>query len=142
LKVRYGDFRTITRSHTLRAPTDLAAEIGATACDLLRAVDPGDGIRLLGVSVQQLEEGAGVQERLDLERAGGDAPPADTAGPDVTSRRRALEDAVGTVRERFGDDAVGAAAFIERGRLRTGRRASLWGPDDVPEAPGAESEDH
>ncbi|MGZ4735056.1 MAG: hypothetical protein ACXV8R_05580 [Acidimicrobiia bacterium] len=34
------------------------------------------------------------------------------------------------MRERFGDDAVGSAAFLERGRLRTGRRASLWGPDD------------
>ncbi|MGZ4735057.1 MAG: DNA polymerase IV [Acidimicrobiia bacterium] len=72
LKIRYGDFRTITRSHTLPSPTDLAAEIGETARDLLRAVDLGAGIRLLGVSVQQLEEGVAVQGRLDLE--GG--PPA------------------------------------------------------------------
>ncbi|MGZ4690116.1 MAG: DinB/UmuC family translesion DNA polymerase, partial [Acidimicrobiia bacterium] len=120
LKIRYGDFRTITRSHTLPSPTDLAAEIGETARDLLRAVDLGAGIRLLGVSVQQLEEGVAVQGRLDLE--GG--PPA------PSGERRALEEAVDTVRERFGDDAVGSAAFLERGRLRTGRRASLWGPDD------------
>jgi DNA polymerase-4 len=132
LKIRYADFRTITRSHTLRAPTDLAAEIGTTARDLLRAVELGDGIRLLGVSVQQLEEGAGVQERLDLDDAG-DA----TTDPGADGRRRALEDAVGTVRERFGADAVGAAALIERGRLRTGRRASLWGPDE----PDPERED-
>ncbi|MGZ6967895.1 MAG: DNA polymerase IV [Acidimicrobiia bacterium] len=120
LKIRYGDFRTITRSHTLPSPTDLAAEIGETARDLLRAVDLGAGIRLLGVSVQQLEEGVAVQGRLDLE--GG--PPA------PSGERRALEEAVDTVRERFGNDAVGSAAFLERGRLRTGRRASLWGPDD------------
>ncbi|MGZ6975952.1 MAG: DNA polymerase IV [Acidimicrobiia bacterium] len=120
LKIRYGDFRTITRSHTLPSPTDLAAEIGGTARDLLRAVDLGAGIRLLGVSVQQLEEGVAVQGRLDLE--GG--PPA------PSGERRALEEAVDTVRERFGNDAVGSAAFLERGRLRTGRRASLWGPDD------------
>jgi DNA polymerase-4 len=131
LKVRYADFRTITRSHTLRAPTDLAAEIGTTALDLLRAVELGDGVRLLGVSVQQLEEGAGVQERLDLEGTGGA-----TNEPD-DGRRRALEDALGSVRERFGTDAVGAAAFVDRGRLRTGRRASLWGPDE----PDPESED-
>ncbi|MGZ6978433.1 MAG: DNA polymerase IV [Acidimicrobiia bacterium] len=120
LKIRYGDFRTITRSHTLPSPTDLAAEIGETARDLLRAVDLGAGIRLLGVSVQQLEEGVAVQGRLDLE--GG--PPA------PSGERRALEEAVDTVRERFGNDAVGSAAFLEQGRLRTGRRASLWGPDD------------
>ena len=81
---------------------------------------PGDGIRLLGVSVQQLEEGVAVQGRLEFDD--GTDPP--------TPERRALEDAVDSVRERFGNDAVGAAAFIDRGRLRTGRRASLWGPED------------
>jgi DNA polymerase-4 len=126
LKVRYADFRTITRAQTLRAPTDLAAEIGATARELLRAVELGDGVRLLGVSVSQLVERGGVQEVLDL---GGSDPAA--PGPADPSRQ-ALEDAVGSVRARFGADAVGAAAFLERGRLRTGRRASLWGPDDPP----------
>jgi DNA polymerase-4 len=126
LKVRYADFRTITRAQTLRAPTDLAAEIAASARDLLRAVELGDGIRLLGVSVSQLVERGGVQERLDLEGAETSEPrPAD-------ANRQALEDAVGNVRARFGGDAVGAAAFLDRGRLRTGRRASLWGPDDPP----------
>jgi hypothetical protein len=90
------------------------------------------------VSVQQLEEGAGVQERLDLEGAGGGTNDPDAATPDAGSRRRALEDALGSVRERFGADSVGAAAFVDRGRLRTGRRASLWGPDE----PDPESEEH
>jgi DNA polymerase-4 len=126
LKVRYADFRTITRARTLRSPTDLAAEIGATARDLLRAVELGEGIRLLGVSVSQLEHRAGVQEQLDLEGAHPDAAADDPGRPE----RRALEDALGSVRARFGADAVGSAAFLEHGRLRTGRRASLWGPDD------------
>jgi DNA polymerase-4 len=119
LKVRFSDFRTITRSHTLPTPTDLAAEIGDTARTLLRAVNLDEGIRLLGVSVQQLEDGVAVQGRLELD---GPSP--------VTEDRRALEDAMESVRARFGPDAVGSAAFIERGQLRTGRRASLWGPDD------------
>ena len=55
LKVRYANFRTITRSRTLREPTDLAADIGAVARGLLAAVPDLDrGIRLLGVSIQQL----------------------------------------------------------------------------------------
>jgi DNA polymerase-4 len=127
IKVRYGDFRTITRSHTLRGPTDLSAEIGATARDLLRAVDLGEGIRLLGVTAQQLEAAGGVQERLDLEGA---ADAVDPGAPADDESRRALEDAVGSVRDRFGADALGSAAFLDRGRLRTGRRASLWGPDE------------
>ena len=31
LKVRFGDFRTVTRSRTLAAPTDLAADVGRVA---------------------------------------------------------------------------------------------------------------
>lgn len=131
LKLRYGDFRTITRSHTLPAPTDLTAEIGETAVGLLRAVDLGAGIRLLGVSVQQLEQGAAVQGRLLFD----DSPEPD---PDD---RRALDTALDTVRERFGRDAVGSAAFLERDRLRTGRRAGLWGPDDDPPAEPAPDPD-
>ena len=54
LKVRFGDFRTITRSRTLAAPTDLAADIARVARDLLRSLEVGAGVRLLGVSAQQL----------------------------------------------------------------------------------------
>ena len=55
LKVRYAGFRTITRSRTLREPTDLAAEIAAVARALLRDVpDLREGVRLIGVSMQQL----------------------------------------------------------------------------------------
>ena len=121
LKVRYRDFRTITRSQTVREPTDLAAEIADTARGLLRAVDLGSGIRLLGVSVSQLEDANAVQERLPLDPEG--------SGPERTEQR-ALEHALDAVRERFGDDAVGSAAFTDRGRLRTGRRGTLWGPED------------
>jgi DNA polymerase-4 len=131
LKLRYGDFRTITRSHTLPSPTDVTAEIGETARDLLRAVDLEAGIRLLGVSVQQLEEGVAVQGRLSF-----DTGPESRPSP--PEDRRSLDAALDTVRERFGRDAVGSAAFLERGRLRTGRRASLWGPDEGLDDPTGE----
>jgi hypothetical protein len=53
-----------------------------------------------------------------------------------SEERRALEDALASVRDRFGSDAVGSAAFIDRGRLRTGRRQSYWGPEDDPNQTG------
>ena len=111
LKLRYADFRTITRSRTLPEATDTAAEIAAVAVELLRAVDLGDGIRLLGVTAQQLEEAVAVQTRLDL-----DAEPEHERDQDARARRRAVEVSVDEVRERFGTGAVQPAAFVERKR--------------------------
>ena len=54
IKVRYGDFTTITRSHTA-APTRDAAEIAARARALLDKTDAARRpVRLLGVSVHNL----------------------------------------------------------------------------------------
>jgi DNA polymerase IV len=121
LKVRYHDFRTITRSHTEIDPTDLAADIASAARALLDSVDLGGGVRLLGVSVHQLEEGTAVQPRLPF--------PADADGP---AERRALEQAVDAVRARFGEDAIGPAVLTGREGLRVGRRGTPWGPDAHP----------
>ena len=54
LKVRFGDFTTVTRSRTLAEPTDLAADLRRVAGELLHALDVAPGVRLLGVSGQQL----------------------------------------------------------------------------------------
>jgi DNA polymerase IV len=105
LKIRFGDFRTITRSRTLAAPTDVAHEIGATARALLDLVDLGGGVRLLGVSMQQLDQSGAVQGQLPL----GEAPDGgDPLALNDLERARwsALEHSVDEVRERFGDAAV------------------------------------
>jgi DNA polymerase-4 len=116
LKVRFADFRTITRSHTLREATDLARDIQSEARTLLDDVDTRPGIRLLGVSAQQLVEADAVQAALPFDSE---------TGPD----RRALEDAVEGVRARFGEDAVGPATLLDPSGLRVGRRGTPWGPD-------------
>ena len=113
LKLRYKDFRTITRSRTLPEETNLAAEIGAVARSLLDAVEIGDGIRLLGVAMQQLHA---------LDGQDGDTGPHDQLPLDIDSgaarggdeRRRAVEDSMDAVRRRFGDDAVSPAALLDR----------------------------
>jgi DNA polymerase-4 len=105
LKLRYGDFRTITRSRTLPDPTDGGAEIAGVARALLDTVDLGDGVRLLGVSVQQLEDRRAVQARLPL---------GDDGAPEAALRNHrhaAVERSMDAVRARFGDDAVGLAAL-------------------------------
>lgn len=56
IKVRRFDFSTLTRSETLRGPTDDERVIAATARRLAAQVDIAGGIRLLGVGVSQLAE--------------------------------------------------------------------------------------
>ena len=56
VKVRYGDFRTITRSMTLPEAVDSSASIGRTAATLLAQIDISLGVRLLGVRVTALSD--------------------------------------------------------------------------------------
>ncbi len=111
IKVRYANFRTITRARTLREPTDLASEIGAVARDLLAAVPDLDrGVRLLGVALQQLLVPEPVQPGL----FGDDARPEPEARPPAARRgdRDALERTVDAVRARFGTGALGRASPV------------------------------
>ncbi len=103
LKLRHGDFVTITRSHTLPAPTDLDDEISDAARTLLRSafdevVRRRKGVRLLGVAATSLL----------------DAPTPDLFEPPERVRRRELTAAVDRVRERFGFDAAKPAALIRK----------------------------
>ncbi|MGP3954092.1 DNA polymerase IV [Streptomyces sp. 7N604] len=56
LKVRRYDFSTLTRSETLRGPTDDPAVIREAAARLIETVDTTGGVRLLGVGVSGLAD--------------------------------------------------------------------------------------
>lgn len=56
VKVRLGDFTTLSRSSTLLAPTDDEATVVALARRLLGEVDTTGGVRLLGVGVSNLAD--------------------------------------------------------------------------------------
>ncbi|MFG2352926.1 DNA polymerase IV [Streptomyces sp. NPDC048521] len=68
LKVRRYDFSTLTRSETLRGPTDDPAVIREAAARLLDSVDTTGGVRLLGVGVTGLADY--TQEDLFAQAAG------------------------------------------------------------------------
>jgi DNA polymerase-4 len=117
LKVRFGDFRTITRSHTPGGPLDDGGRIARTARDLLASVDLGVGVRLLGVGVTNL--GEHVPEQLPLTGVGDDDPVS----------RAATNQAIDEIRARFGQDAIGPARLVDRGRVGTFEPGSQqWGP--------------
>lgn len=114
LKVRYADFQTITRSHSEPTPLDAGPAIAGIAHELLEDVDLARGVRLLGLSGSNLSEPRSQQLSLD------DSKPEDW--------QRAAA-AIESIRDRFGDSAVGPAALLAAGKLRPKRRGDQqWGP--------------
>ena len=105
LKIRYENFETRTRSKTIPDATDVSTVMLATARELLATLDAARGVRLLGVSMSQLEPAAAAQGVLAL----GD----DTARADLRlERRAAVDDAMDAVRDRFGTAALGPASLV------------------------------
>ena len=66
LKVRFADFRTITRSKTLPQPTDVTHDIWQVAGELLAQALPArhSGVRLLGVGISGFANDGLVQRML------------------------------------------------------------------------------
>ena len=62
LKIRFGDFQTISRSSTLSEPTDTTTELRQAALALFKAwtFQP---VRLIGVTAERLSAG---QEQLSM----------------------------------------------------------------------------
>ncbi|MGV9314794.1 DNA polymerase IV [Streptomyces sp. NPDC003691] len=81
LKVRRYDFSTLTRSETLRGPTDDPVVVREAAARLLDGVDTTGGVRLLGVGVSGLADW--TQEDLFAQAAG--LPAAWAPGPEATA---------------------------------------------------------
>ena len=91
LKLRWPDFTTLTRQITRTQPTDQDEEIYHLALDLMGKVRPkGKPVRLIGVGVSGL--GAPLRQ-LGLWDTG-------------SEKSRRLQEALDTVRARFGDKAI------------------------------------
>ncbi|MFF2522712.1 DNA polymerase IV [Streptomyces liangshanensis] len=108
LKVRRYDFSTLTRSETLRGPTDDPGVVREAAGRLLEAVDTTGGVRLLGVGVSGLADY--TQEDLFAQ-----------AAADRAAEGKAPAD---------GSGGEGAAADAGRAAVAPGA------PEDAPERPG------
>ncbi|MGH2820225.1 MAG: DNA polymerase IV [Actinomycetota bacterium] len=101
LKVRFSNFKTVTRSRTLDEELDTTPEIYGVARSLYLKLDPDrPRIRLLGVGVGGVTPGP---PRKQMSLLAGD-----TAGWGAASK------AVDRIRDRFGDGAVGPAALLGR----------------------------
>jgi DNA polymerase-4 len=114
IKVRFHDFRTITRSVTLPSAVDTGPDVVRAATELLDRIDPTPGVRLLGIHVSQLADGAARQLSLDDV----DAPSWD----DATG-------AIDAIRARFGPGAIVPASLAGPEGIRVKRKGDQqWGP--------------
>jgi DNA polymerase-4 len=103
LKLRFGDFTTITRSRTLSEPTDLGRRIYDEVSEVYRAVGKDHArIRLVGVRMEQLAEAGGAAVALW----------------DDDDGWREAEDVMDAVSARFGKGSVTQASLLGNNRGR------------------------
>jgi len=116
LKVRTGDFETVTRSMTLSEPTDLAEVLLEAARELFRdrIALRGRGVRLLGLGVSSLEPAGAGQAAL--------------FGDERREKLRSLAKTADELREKFGKAALARARLIAQPRT-TGTDADAGGED-------------
>ncbi|WP_307664749.1 DNA polymerase IV [Streptomyces sp. V1I1] len=124
LKVRRYDFSTLTRSETLRGPTDDPAVVREAAGRLLEAVDTTGGVRLLGVGVTGLADY--TQEDLFAQ-----------AAADEQAEREAHEEAAEGERETHEALAAAGAGAEPRAAAGAGARAGAQAGAGAGVAAGA-----
>jgi DNA polymerase-4 len=101
IKVRYGDFTTVTRSRSLSEPTDSTARVWELVQHLFDTQLPAHRpVRLVGVGVSGFEASAGTQ--------------ADLLGGDRHDRSRRVDEVVDSIRDRFGSGALHRAGTARR----------------------------
>ena len=119
IKVRFGDFTTLSRSTTIADPTSTGRRIFEEAMALYRALPRHDPVRLIGVRAEQLGTG-GSSALWDADEAWTEA-----------------EDVMDAATQRFGRGAVTPASLLGRG----GRRSIERDLQGEVQRPGAGADD-
>ncbi len=113
LKVRYPDFKTVTRTKSLSAATNLGPRIYSVARELLERVRPGP-MRLVGIQVSNLEDvRVPTQTTLfgELDSAGDDERAEWQAATKKLERATA---GIDKLRRKFGKGAVVSGSLLGR----------------------------
>ncbi len=128
IKVRFDDFRTLSRSHTLPAPVTTARAILDAVEPMLQKIELVRGVRLFGISVSGFGTPSEQLTLDDLLAGGVEAAPATTVAADW----EAASETIDAIRGRFGTASIGPASALHGsdGGLRLVRKgAQQWGPD-------------
>jgi DNA polymerase-4 len=99
IKIRFADFRTVTRVRTLPGWTDSSNTIFKTATELYRSLDlDRPRVRLVGVKCENLREAGRAPEQLSFD--------------DIETPAAATDAVLDAARARFGATALGYAALL------------------------------
>jgi DNA polymerase IV len=109
LKLRFADFRTVTRSRTLGEATNVGRRIYDEVAGVFDALGTLEPIRLIGVRVEQLEQAGDVRAALW----------------DPDEDWRDAERAIDGVTARFGGDMLKPASLVGERPKRVGDTSSL-----------------
>jgi len=101
IKVRFSDFSTVTRSHTIADPTSTGRRIFEEAMELYRALGRDEPVRLIGVRAEQL------------------GPAGSATLWDVDETWTQTEGVMDAVAERFGRGTVTQASLLHHGDRRS-----------------------
>lgn len=101
VKVRFADFATVERSHSLSSASDASAVISQTAERLLTGIcKAGTAVRLVGIRVSKLVAAQTVGHQLTVDQ--------------TTESLSAAEKAMDEVIDRFGSAAVARGSLLGR----------------------------
>ncbi len=99
IKIRFADFKTVTRVRTLPSWTDSSSRIYQTAAELYRGLElDRPRIRLVGVKCESLRQAASAPEQLSFD--------------DVPAPARPAESVLDAARAKFGSGALGYASLL------------------------------
>lgn len=98
IKLRYSDFSTLTRAHTLESATQIDLEIIEHSRLLFRKNWNGSAVRLLGVQLSSLSHEEGQLNLMEPER---------------TRKWRGALTAADRLRDRFGEKSVSVASGLK-----------------------------
>lgn len=115
-EIKYNTFRKVSHQTTLLSPTSQTDTIYRTACSLFDEIWDGTPVRLLGIRSSKLtSEGEPVQMSLfDLDAAPLPQAAQDTSPKPPSSRKKEqLEQALDTIRKRYGADAVVRGSLLK-----------------------------
>jgi DNA polymerase-4 len=98
IKLRYSDFQTLTRAHTLDHATQIDIEVIEHARLLFRRNWNGNPVRLLGVQVSTLEHTEGQLDLLEGEKS---------------KKWRSALTAADKLRDKFGEKSVSVASGLK-----------------------------
>ncbi len=102
LKLRFSDFKTITRSLSLQQDSDITNDFASAAANLLDKALPKEGyaIRLIGIGVSGLNSGS--EQQIDL------------FDQNEISSQRQLDDITDRINTRYGRGAIRRGGTLKR----------------------------